>query len=90
MTIIDLPAYLYADYGLVALIQLERLQRAFYVLTGLFNRVFLQKNTLKTIGMVFQPCHTPGWMSEAAYLRRVTGKGQTFQKRQQMRVDCPD
>ena len=90
MTIIDLPAYLYADYGLVALIQLERLQRAFDVLTGLFNRVVLRKNTSKTIGMVFQPCHTPGGMSEEAYERRTTGEGPTFWGCQRRRVECPE
>ena len=39
MTIIDLAYYFYADNVLVASTQPERLQRAFYVLTGPFNRV---------------------------------------------------
>ena len=52
MTTIDLAAYFYADDGLMALTQLERIQRSFDVLTGLFDWVGLQKNTAKTVGMV--------------------------------------
>ena len=55
LTIIYLVDYLYAGDGLVALTQPERLQRAFGVLTGLFNRVGLQTNTEKTVGM---SCHS--------------------------------
>ena len=43
MTIIDLAAYFYANNGLVALAQPERLQRAFEVLTSLFNWIGLKK-----------------------------------------------
>ena len=67
MTIIDLADYFYAYNGLVTLNQLEKLQRAFDVLIGLFDRVGLQTNTTKTVGMVCQPCHAPGGMSEEVY-----------------------
>ena len=60
LTIINLVEYFYADDSLVASTQLERLQRAFDVLTGLFDRVILQTNTANTVGMVCQPFHTPG------------------------------
>ena len=60
LNIIHLEAYFYADDGLVASTQPERLQRAFDVLTGLFNRVVLKKNTENTAVMVCQPCHAPG------------------------------
>ena len=53
LTIIDLVAYFYAKNGLVALNQTERLKRAFDVLNGPFDRVCLQTNMVKTIGMVF-------------------------------------
>ena len=43
LTIIDLAAYFYANDGLVASTQPERLQRAFDVLTSLFNQVGLRK-----------------------------------------------
>ena len=69
--------------------QPERLQRAFEVFTGLFDRVVLRKNMMKTVGMVFQLCYAPGGMLEEAYARWVTGKGPTFQELQQKRVECP-
>ena len=67
MMIIELVAYFYANNGLMELNQLKRLQRAFDVLTGLFDQVDLQTNTAETFGMVCQPCHSPGGMSEEAY-----------------------
>ena len=63
--------------------QLERLQRNFDVLTGLFDWVSLQINT------VCQPCHMSGRMPEEAYERRTTGKGPTSWERQQRKVECP-
>ena len=59
LTIIDLEAYFYADDGLVASTQSERLQRVFDVLTGLFKRVVLCTNMVNTVGMVCHPCHAP-------------------------------
>ena len=41
LTIIDLAEYFYENDGLKASTQPERLQRVFYILTGLFNRVGL-------------------------------------------------
>ena len=67
IAIIDLVAYFYADNDLVVSTQPERLQRAFDVLTGLFDQVDLQTNTADTFGMVCQPCNAPGGMSEEAY-----------------------
>ena len=60
LTIIDLVAYFYADDGLVASTQPERLKRAVDFLTVLFNKVGLQTNTAKMVGMVFHTCHAPG------------------------------
>ena len=51
----DLEAYFYANNVLVVLTHPERLQRAFNVLTGLFDRVGLRKNTRKTVSMACQP-----------------------------------
>ena len=45
MNIMDLAAYFYADNVLVASTQPERLERTFDVLTGLFERFVLRKNT---------------------------------------------
>ena len=90
LTIIYLAAYLYAEDVLVAPTQPERLHRAFDVLTGLFDRLGLRKNTAKMIGMVCQPCHVPGGMSDEAYARRATGKGPTFQERHQRRLELTE
>ena len=69
LTIIYLAAYFYADDGLVASTQPKRLQKVFGVLTGIFNRVILQKNTENTASMVYEPFHMPDMMSEEAYNR---------------------
>ena len=68
ITFIYLLAHFYADNGLVASTQPERLHTEFDVLTVLFHRVGLWKNTAKTVGMVCQPCHAPGRVSEEAYV----------------------
>ena len=61
----------------------------FEVITGLFDQVGLRTNTVKTVGMVCQPCHAPEKMSEEAYVHQVAGKGPTFQERQRRQVECP-
>ena len=87
LTIIDLAGYFYSNDGLVVSTQTERLQRAFYILTGLFNQVVICTNTAKTVGMVCQPYHAPGGMSEEAYASWATGQGPTFRECQWRRVD---
>ena len=52
LTIIDLAAYFYAEDFLVASTHLERLQRLFDTLSGLFDRVGLKTNMTKIVGMV--------------------------------------
>ena len=56
LTTIDLAAYSYANDGLVASAQTERLHRSFDVLTGLFDWFGQWKNMEKTVGMVYHPC----------------------------------
>ena len=77
-------------YGLVASTQPESLQRAFDVLTGLFDRVGLRTNTNKTVSMACQPFHATGRVAPVAYGQWTTGTGPIFQERQQRRVDCPE
>ena len=89
LIIIDQAAYFYDGNGLVLLTQPERVQRAFDILAGLFDWVGLRTNTAKTVGMVCQPCHAPGGMSEEAYTRREMGKGPTFWERQRRRAELP-
>ena len=89
MLIRYLAEYFYAEYGIVASTQLERLQRAFNVFAGLFDQVGLRKNTRKTVSMACQPYQTPVRMSVEAYERRTMGTGTTFWERQQRRANVP-
>ena len=77
----DLAAYFYADDGLIGSTQLERLQRAFGVLAGIFSRVSFRTNTRKTVIMDCQTCHATGRILVEAYKRRTTGKIPTFWER---------
>ena len=78
MSIRDLAVYFYADNGLFASTQPERLQRAFKLLTGLFEKVFLRTSTWKTVSMTLQPFHAPDRMLVMAYERQTTGTGPFF------------
>ena len=78
LSIQDLEAYFYANNGLIALTQPERLQRAFKVLTSLFNWVGLSTNTRKTVSMDCQPYHMPVRMLVEAYERWKTDTGPNF------------
>ena len=64
------------------------LQGAFNTLVGLFNRVGLQNNVGKTVGMVCRTCQAAGTQLEAAYERRMTGEELSYQERQRFRVQC--
>ena len=85
-----MEAYFYADNRLVNLTQIERLQRDFELLTGLFDRVGLRKNTWKMVIISCQTCHRPGRILLGVYERRMKGTEPTFQERQRMRVGCPE
>ena len=86
LSIRDLAAYFYADDGIVASIQPERLHCASNVITGLFNQISLRKNTWKMVSMACHPCHVPVRMSVEAYDILTTGTGLTFQERKRMQV----
>ena len=51
----------------------QAIQGAFNTLVGLFNRVVLQTNLGKTVGMVCHPFQAAGNQLEAAYGRRIMG-----------------
>ena len=78
----------YADNGMVASPYPHWIQGAFSTLVGLFDRVGLQTNVGKTVGMVRCPCWEAGTQLEAAYRQRMTGEGPTYQERQKGRVQC--
>ena len=61
--------------------QPERLQRVFYILTGLFDWVGIRINTGKMVSMSCQPFHASGRMLMEAYERRSMGTGLTIQKK---------
>ena len=83
-----LVVYLYDNNGLIASTQLERLHRAFDILTDLFDRVGLRENTRKMVIMACQKCYTPERILVAVYERRTTVIGPKNWKRQRMRAQC--
>ena len=53
----------------------------FSILVGLFDRVGLNTNVGKTVGMVFSPLQAAGKNSEVAYGRRITEGGPSYKER---------
>ena len=56
----------------------------------MFDRVGMQTNVGKKVGIVYHPCQAAGTQWEAAYKRRMTGEGITYRERQRARVKCSD
>ena len=73
-------ALFYADDEVVASTDLGWLHSVFDFLTGMFDRVGLQNNFRKTVGMVCRPCPEAGVRSDESYNRRMTGYGRIFKK----------
>ena len=71
-------ALFYAENGMVVSLDPRCLQVAFNTLGDLFDRVSLQTNFRKTVGMVCCPCQAAGNQSEAAYRRHIMGAGPTY------------
>ena len=67
-------ALFYAGDSMVASLDPVWLKVAFNALVGLFDRVALQNNVRKTVGMVCHSCQAAGNLTTAAYRRRITGK----------------
>ena len=82
--------FFYADDGLVSSIDLEWLQGELDTLTGLFDRLGLQKNVGNTVGMVCHPCQAAGTNLEAAHKWRIMGEGLIYRERQRVRAKCSD
>ena len=64
------------------------LKAAFSTLVGLFDKVGLQKNVGKTVGMVCHPCQAAVNLNKEVYGRRVTGVGPTYRERLKGQVAC--
>ena len=69
---------LYTEDVMVASTGLGCLQTVFGTLTGIFDRVGLQKNVKKTVGMVCHLCPAAGVQSDEAYTRRITGETRSY------------
>ena len=78
----------YVNNGMVALLDPAWLQGAFNALVGLFDRVGLQTDVGKTVGMVCHPCQAAGNVTKAAYGRRITGERKSYRERQRDKVEC--
>ena len=78
----------YADDGMVASSDPFWLQGTFNALLGLFDRVGLGTNVGKTVGMVCHPCQAAGNLTTEAYVRRITGMGQSYMERLRDQVAC--
>ena len=75
----ELEDFFYVYDGIYTPPWTERLPRVFNVLTDIFNRVGLHKNSRKTVSMTCWPCYTPGVLSELEYTRKVTGVDSSYQ-----------
>ena len=80
----------YAEEGMVASSYPAWLQGAFNALVGLFDRVGLQTNVGKTVGMVCHTCQAAGNLTTTAYRRRITGEGQSYRERLRAQVVCEE
>ena len=65
--------FFYADDRMVASKDPVWLQSAFVMLRGLFDRVGLRTNVLKTVGMVCRPCRAAGVRANEAYTQSMKG-----------------
>ena len=74
-------AFFYADNGIVASSEPQWIHGTFSTLVGLFDRVSLQNNVGKTVGMVCCPCQAAGAQSKAEYGQRMTGEGTSYRER---------
>ena len=80
----------YADNSMVASSDLVWLQIAFNALFGLFDRVGLQTNVGKTVGMVCHPCQAAGNITKAENGMRITGGGHSYRERHRDGVACAE
>ena len=85
-----LAVLFYTGDGILTSPRPAHLQDALDVLTEMFDRVGLQTNVNKTVGMVCQTCYMAGGHSGAAYGRRMMEVGTSFWERQREWVRCPE
>ena len=78
----NMATLFYVDSGILTSSHLTRLEEVLDILTVLFDRVGLQTNMEKMVGMVWQLYRTAGSQYEEAHTWRVTGKGLKYWARQ--------
>jgi hypothetical protein len=82
-------AKFYADDGLLASHDAERVQQGLDKFTELFLRVGLKMNATKTVVMISGGPKEYGRQGPEAYERKVTGRGKTHRERMAEKVPCP-
>ena len=83
-----LAEFFYAYDGLFVFPRPAWLQAALYVLTVLVDRIGLQNNVNKTVGVVRQTYYIIHEQSETEYMRRMTVVGQSFWEQQREIFQC--
>ena len=68
-----LSAYFYTNNRLILLMRSAWIQWTFCVFTYPFDCFPLCMNVRKMVRMVWQPCHSPGYMLVEAFTRRMAG-----------------
>ena len=64
------------------------LHNAFDTLTGIFERVGMNTNVNKTVGMMCHICQTSRVRAEEYYNQRMTGEGSSYKESQRKKVKC--
>ena len=83
-------ALFYADDGMVTSLEPRWLQGDFRTLVGLLDRVGINTNVRKTVGMICCPCQATGTQSDVAAGRQMMGEGPSYRERQRGRVQCTE
>ena len=86
----SLTALFCANDGLLASTRAEMLEWVSGALADLFDRVGLGINVQNTVGMVCQPCRSPGGHSAEAHDRQMRGEGQAYEACQKRWVFCTE
>ena len=77
-----MAALFYANNEMLALPRSAWIHADLYFLTGLFDRVGIQTNINKTVGMACQSCYIVVGHLEVAYTQRMMGVGSYFWEQQ--------
>ena len=82
-------AILYTSNGIVSSTNSVWLKTTFDTLKKVFDRLGLQKNVRKNVGMICQTCWVNGMGEYKSYTQRVKGEGQSYRESHWEWVICP-